>query len=106
MTSYAVAIVNRADIGPPIVEYLQRIDATLAPFEGHFIVHGGEKAVMEGSDPGAFIVIEFPTRSQADGWYSSAAYQEILPLRTGSSDGIVFIVDGVDRNHLATDVLA
>ena len=105
MASYAVGILNRVEMGPAIVEYLERIDATLAPFEGHFIVHGGQKAVLEGSDPGTVIVIEFPSREQADGWYASAAYQAILPLRTEHSVGTVFVIDGVDHDHLATDVL-
>jgi hypothetical protein len=34
MTSYAVAHLREVDRGPAVVEYLQRIDATLAPFDG------------------------------------------------------------------------
>jgi len=105
MTSYAVGILNDVRMGPPIVEYLERIDATLAPFDGHFIVHGGPNDVKEGSDPGTLIVIEFPDRAAAEGWYTSAEYQAILPLRTGNAQGTVFLCDGVDRDHLATDVL-
>jgi uncharacterized protein (DUF1330 family) len=105
MKSYAVGILNSVKLGPAIVEYLQRIDATLAPFAGHFIVHGGDKSVLEGTDPGVFIVIEFPDRHAAEGWYSSPAYGAILPLRTEHSVSNVFLVDGVDRTHVATDVL-
>jgi uncharacterized protein (DUF1330 family) len=35
-----------------IVEYLERIDATLAPSGGRFIVHGGDFESLEGSWPG------------------------------------------------------
>ncbi|MEO5843022.1 MAG: DUF1330 domain-containing protein [Acidimicrobiales bacterium] len=105
MTSYAVGILKQVSIGPPIVEYLQRIDATLTPYDGHFIVHGGEAAMLEGTSPGTLIVIEFPDRSRAENWYASAAYQEILPLRTQNAESAVFMIDGVDRDHLATDVL-
>jgi len=38
-------------------------------------------------------------------WYASPAYQEIVALRTENSVGTVFLIDGVDRDHLATDVL-
>ena len=55
MTSYAVGILKRVSMGPPVVEYLQRIDATLAPYDGHFIVHGGEAAMLEGTSPGTLI---------------------------------------------------
>jgi uncharacterized protein (DUF1330 family) len=97
---------RQVTMGPPIVEYLQRIDATLAPFGGRFIVHGGEVEVLEGAWPGHLIVIEFPDRDQASAWYGSAAYQEIVALRTDNSDSDVIMVDGVDSAHKATDVLA
>jgi len=105
MTSYAVGIVNDAKIGPAIVEYLERIDATLAPFDGHFIVHGAEPTMLEGTSPGTVVVIEFPDRVQAEGWYASAAYQAIVALRTENSTSTVFLIDGVGRDHVATDVL-
>ena len=105
MTSYAVGILKQVKMGPPIVEYLQRIDATLAPYDGHFIVHGGEPTMLEGTSPGTLVVIEFPDRLRAEEWYASAAYQEILLLRADNSESIIFLIDGVDRDHLATDVL-
>ena len=48
MTAYAVAHMRRVTMGPAIVEYLERIDATLAPFGGHFIVHGGDFELAGG----------------------------------------------------------
>lgn len=106
MASYAVGILQDVRMGPPIVEYLERIDATLAPFDGHFIIHGGRPDILEGPNPGTLIVIEFPDRAAAQAWYDSAAYQAIVGLRTANAEGSVFVIDGVDRDHLATDVLA
>ncbi|HEY1323604.1 MAG TPA: DUF1330 domain-containing protein [Streptosporangiaceae bacterium] len=106
MSAYAVAHMRQVTMGPPIVEYLKRIDATLAPFGGRFIVHGGTPEVLEGSWPGFLIVIEFPSTGQAAAWYKSGAYQQIAPLRTGNSDSDVILVEGVGRDHRATDVLA
>jgi uncharacterized protein (DUF1330 family) len=96
---------RQVTMGPAIVEYLERIDATLAPFGGRFIVHGGRVEVLEGSWPGHLIVIEFPDRDRASAWYASAAYREIVALRTDNSDSDVILADGVDREHKATDVL-
>jgi uncharacterized protein (DUF1330 family) len=106
MSAYAVAHMRTVTIGPPIVEYLERIDATLEPFGGRFLVHGAKVEVLEGSWPGHLIVIEFPDRARARAWYQSAAYQEILPLRTDNSESDTFLVDGVSEGHRATDVLA
>lgn len=105
MTTYAVAILNDVKMGPPIVEYLERIDATLAPYGGRFIVHGGTAEVLEGTDPGTLVIIEFPDRVHATEWYESAAYREILPLRTENSSSTAFLIDGVGFDHIATDVL-
>lgn len=106
MAAYGVAILNEVDMGPAIVEYLEKIDATLVPFNGHFIVHGGQPEMLEGKSPGTLVVIEFPDLAAAHQWYRSAAYQAILPLRAGNSDSNIFIIEGVGSDHVATDVLA
>jgi uncharacterized protein (DUF1330 family) len=105
MTAYAVAHMRQVTMGPAIVEYLKRIDATLAPFGGRFLVHGGEVEVIEGTWPGPLIVIEFPDRARAQAWYHSAAYQEIVALRTDNSRSDLIIAEGVGGDHRATDVL-
>jgi uncharacterized protein (DUF1330 family) len=105
MPAYAIAHLRTVRFGPDIVRYLELIDATLEPFGGRFIVHGGPVDVREGEWPGDVIVIEFPDRERATAWYESSQYQEILPLRTGNADGTAILVDGVSRDHRATDVL-
>jgi Domain of unknown function (DUF1330) len=61
--------------------------------------------MREGTSPGHVIIIEFPDRVHAAQWYESPAYQAILPLRTDNSVGTVLLIDGVDDDHRATDVL-
>src|SRR5215510_8395094 len=105
MSAYGIAHMRQVSAGPSIVEYLLRIDATRRPFGGRFIVHGGEIEVLEGSWPGALIVIEFPDRGRADAWYRSDAYRQIVALRTDNSHSDVIVADGVGSGHRATDVL-
>ena len=105
MTAYAVAHMRHVTPGPWIIEYLEKIDATLAPFGGHFIVHGGDIEVIENNWPGHLIVIEFPDRQQVRDWYRSPAYQAILSLRIENSLSDVIFVDGVEHPHKATDVV-
>jgi uncharacterized protein (DUF1330 family) len=73
MAAYGIAHRRQVDVSPPIVESLRRIDATLRPFGGRCIVHGGKVEVLEGSWPGTAIVIAFPDLAAARGWYRSAA---------------------------------
>ncbi|MGZ6050293.1 MAG: DUF1330 domain-containing protein [Phenylobacterium sp.] len=105
MTAYGIGRLTHVRLGPGVVEYLQRIDATLAPFGGRFIVHGGEPERLEGDWQGALIVIAFPDMVSARAWYASPAYQAILPLRTANSEGDIILIEGVDADHIATDVL-
>ena len=105
MTAYAIAYLRNIKFGAEIIEYLQRVDSTLAPYDGHFIVHGDEAEPIEGEWSGAPIVIEFPDYDHLRGWYDSPAYREILHLRTDNSDGTVIFVNGCGRDHKATDVL-
>lgn len=105
MSAYAVAHVQSVTFGPDIVEYLRRIDSTLAPYGGRFLVHGDPADVREGDFSGDVIVIEFPDRNHAVGWYESRAYREIVDLRTENTTGWVVLIDGVPTHHRATDVL-
>lgn len=106
MTTYAIAHLRNVTVGPDIVAYLETIDATMAPFGGKFVLHGaGNRHVLEGAFASDIIMLSFPDRKAAERWYDSPAYRAILPLRTSNSDGDVMLIDGVDDDHKATDVL-
>lgn len=104
--AYAIAYLRDVDLNEEIVDYLTRIDATLAPYGGRFLVHGGEIVPAEGTWDGQLVVLRFPTRADAEAWYASPAYADILPLRTRNSDSIACIVEGVPAGYQATDKLA
>jgi uncharacterized protein (DUF1330 family) len=76
-------------MGPSIEEYLRRIDATLEPFAGRFLIRDGELDGLEGVWPGHLMVIEFPDRA-------------ILPLRTDNSEADVALAEGVPEGHRTT----
>ncbi len=99
MKAYALAHLRTPQLHPEVLEYMERIQATLDPFSGRFLIHGGEVDVKEGSWPGALVLIEFPSTAQARAWYASPAYQEILPLRTRHIEGDALLVQGVEPDH-------
>lgn len=105
MAAYAIALLRNLVPGPEIAAYLEGIDATLAPFGGRFVIHGGPRTVLEGDWPGDLIVIAFPDRAAAEAWYASPAYRRILGLRRRNAEGAVVLVEGVPEGHRATDVL-
>lgn len=105
MTAFAIAHLTDVRMGPEIVSYLDQIDATLRPFNGQFVIHGGPVDVLEGEWAGDLIAIAFPDRAAAHAWFRSPAYQAIAPLRYRNATGSVMIVDGVEADHRATDIL-
>jgi uncharacterized protein (DUF1330 family) len=106
MTAYALAHLRKAPVHAEVVEYVERIQSTLDPFGGRFLVHGGPVDVMEGTWPGDVVIIEFPDRDAAHKWYDSDAYQEIKPLRTRHLAGEVIIVEGVEPGHSGAKMAA
>ena len=66
------------------------------PHSGDMMVYGGGAlTVVEGEWPHPrLVIIEFPSRAAAEGWYASDAYQAVIPLRLNSATGNFVIVDG------------
>jgi uncharacterized protein (DUF1330 family) len=92
-------------IGRPIIEYIERIDATLAPFRGRFAAQDMQAELLEGDASAFVVIVEFPDLGDARGWYDSEAYRSIRPLRAENSATTLFIVRGVGPDHRATDIL-
>jgi uncharacterized protein (DUF1330 family) len=99
MTAYAIAHLRTPTGNPDVFEYLERIQSTMDPFGGRFLVHGPEVDVREGLWPGTIVILEFPDVERARTWYESPAYQAILPLRTRNIEGETIIVEGVRPDH-------
>jgi uncharacterized protein (DUF1330 family) len=106
MTAYAIAHLRDVELNVEIIDYIKRIDETLAPFGGRFLIHGATPEVMEGPWEGDLVVIAFPDRQAAHGWYASPAYQAILPLRTENSRSAAIILEGTPEGYRAADFLA
>ncbi|MDQ1425353.1 MAG: hypothetical protein QOD72_2851 [Acidimicrobiaceae bacterium] len=76
--------------------YRTEVPPTIEAHGGRFLVRGGEFAALEGELTfDRIVVIEFPTRSAAMGWYNSPEYQQILPIRLGAARSQFIVVDGV-----------
>lgn len=99
MTAYALAHLRTPTINQDVLEYIDRVQATLDPYGGRFLVHGGEVEVVEGDWPGSIAIIAFPDLAAARAWYASPAYREILPKRTDHIASDSILVDGVPDGY-------
>ncbi|MEW2070504.1 DUF1330 domain-containing protein [Streptomyces sp. NPDC007346] len=108
MTAYAIAHLRPTDGPVPdeVLSYIERVQATMEPYGGRFLVHGVEVEVVEGEWPGAVVLVAFPGVEEVRAWYASPGYQEILPLRTRHLDGDMVIVPGVGPEYDAVATAA
>lgn len=68
-------------------EYRQQVPATLAPWGASLIFRGKRLAVLGGAHEHTdTVVIRFPDAERAAGWFSSPAYQSLIPLRERAAD--------------------
>ena len=78
-------------------DYKKLTPASLLPYDGKFIVRGGESETLEGSwKPGRLVVLEFPSAQKARAWWSSEGYAPAKALRQSASVTQMILVEGVD----------
>lgn len=76
-------------------EYRSRVPATLAPWGAELLLRGTKTAVLSGEHAyDDTVVIRFPNRAALDGWYASAAYQALIPLRARAADLVLIAYEG------------
>jgi len=75
--------------------YRAAIPETLVPHSGQLAVNGGQTDSREGRPPQNISVIVFPSMTQAQSWYESPAYQQLIPMRDAAETTRIFIVEGV-----------
>ncbi len=98
MTAYIIA---QVDIHDPerYKDYIQMNPPSVAKYGGKYIARGGPAAVLEGDKtlPQRLVIIEFPSLEQAKAWWDSEEYRPARDLRQATSNGTLFVVDGVPQ---------
>jgi uncharacterized protein (DUF1330 family) len=78
-----------------IVEYQKLAPATIAQYDGKFVVRGGQTTSLEGNwNPQRIVVIEFPSVQRAKEWWDSEMYSKAKALRQKFADTKMIIVEG------------
>ena len=64
------------------LEYRNKVTNTITPWGGEILLRGKKLKVLAGEYQHTdSVVIRFPSVEALNGWFSSTAYQEIIPLR-------------------------
>lgn len=94
MKAYAVVQESVADEAT-FARYREQVLAIITAHGGRFLVRGGALTIVEGEWPHPrLVIIEFPSRAAAEGFYAAPEYQKVLPLRLKSTKSNFVIVDG------------
>ena len=68
-------------------QYRAQVPTTLAPWGAELLFRGSGARVLSGEHRHSDLVVSrFPNQAAVDGWYSSAAYQALIPLRQQAAD--------------------
>ena len=76
--AYLVAMPTIKDNDMFAKEYASKVADTIKPFEGKFLVRTPNKLIKEGEEKSLTVVIEFPNKEKALGWYNSPEHQKIV----------------------------
>ncbi len=84
--AYVIAHPRVKDMDTFKNEYASKVDATIEPFGGKFLVRTPEVLAHEGERGTLAVVIEFPSKEKAMGWYNSEDHQKIVGHRRSNTE--------------------
>ncbi len=77
-------------------DYKKLAAATVAAYDGKYIVRGGTAEQLEGDwTPRRVVVLEFPTLDRAKEWWASEDYAPAKAMRHASATSNMIVVEGM-----------
>src|SRR5215212_4706828 len=76
-------------------EYKKLTPASIATYDGKFIVRGGKTESLEGNwNPERIVVLEFPSVERAKEWWASEEYAPAKKIRQTNARTKMIVVEG------------
>jgi uncharacterized protein (DUF1330 family) len=93
----AYVVVDIAVEDPELYErYKQLAPASIAAYDGRYIVRGGPTTLLEGTwQPSRLVVLEFPSAERARAWWDSPEYAQAKAIRQSCAKTEMLLIDGV-----------
>jgi uncharacterized protein (DUF1330 family) len=77
-------------------DYKKLAAATVAAYDGRYVVRGGTAERLEGEwTPKRVVVLEFPTVERAKEWWDSEDYRPAKSMRHAAATSQMIVVEGV-----------
>jgi len=96
MAAYLIVDTNLTD--PDLYEqYKLQAKPLVEKHGGQYLARGGTLSIKESAlwSPTRMVLIQFPSAEQAEGFYESAEYRQVLGISKRSAQRTVFILDGM-----------
>ena len=94
MTAYLIADITVHD-PDKFVGYVQGVTEFVAKHGGKYIARGGETTVAEGDwAPERVVLIEFPSRANAQAFLDDPGYAPVAAIRHEASTSRIVVVEG------------
>lgn len=95
MSAYVIVEVSIND-PEEYEEYKKLTPATIAAYDGRFVVRGGQSTSLEGDwQPERIVILEFPSVERAKEWWNSEEYSQAKLIRQRTAQTKMIIVEGV-----------
>jgi uncharacterized protein (DUF1330 family) len=94
MSAYVIFVVNKVNDPAGLAEYRRLGVPSLAGTNAKFLVRPGPMTTLEGPPAEAVVMLEFPTKAEAEEWYNSPLYQEAMKHRLAASECQAYLVEG------------
>ena len=91
-------IVHIEVTNPELMEkYRELVPKIIAKYEGKYLVRGGDSEILEGDYfKHRIVLLEFPSRQQANNFYNSEDYAPVKMLRIEAGNNSIVLVEGIE----------
>jgi uncharacterized protein (DUF1330 family) len=78
-------------------EYKRKAKPLVGQYGGEYLARGGALKVKESAlwSPTRMVLVRFPSVQQAEAFYDSPEYQQVLQISNKSAERTVVIVEGI-----------
>ena len=96
MPAYVIVEVTIHDFSE-YEEYKKLTPASIATYDGKFVVRGAKTESLEGDwNPIRIVVLEFPTVEKAKEWWASPEYTPAKEIRHRTASTKMIVVEGYE----------
>jgi uncharacterized protein (DUF1330 family) len=96
MAAYVIVEVEVTDPAT-YEEYKKLTPATIAAYDGKFIVRGGAYETLEGDwQPNRMVLLEFPSVERAKEWWNSPEYTKAKAIRQRAANARMIVLEGFE----------